>query len=109
MKTPRRRGNPDTFRHRFAELRAIAARTVPSIVDAWFMDTRDTAVSRLALAGCTVPEIASITGHDEESVYKLLKHYLALTGDMADAAIAKLVAFEEQQRERERTKPSTSN
>lgn len=51
-----------------------------------------------AEAGCTIPEICTITGHDEESAYKVLKHYLAPNGSMADAAIAKLVAFEERKR-----------
>jgi hypothetical protein len=89
---------PDHFRHEIAATRAVAAATMPSQIDAWFMDLRDTAVTRLAEAGCTVPEIASITGHTEESVYKILKHYLALNADMATHAIAKLVAYEDEKR-----------
>ena len=55
-----------------------------------FPDLRDTAVARLALAGCTVAEIRAITGHTLETVHKVLKHYLALDDRMADAGIAKL-------------------
>lgn len=70
------------------------------IHDVWFMDTRDTAVTRYAEAGCTVPEICSLTGHDEASCYQILKHYLALNGEMASSAVAKLVAHEEVKRKR---------
>jgi len=87
----------DTFRHEFSTIREGVASAVPSIADVWFMDTRDTAVTKLAEAGCTIPEICAITGHNEASAYGILKHYLALNGEMADAAIAKLVAHEERQ------------
>jgi len=87
--------NADTFRHTFTEVRAEAAKLAPSIADAWFMDTRDTAVTRLAQAGCTIPEICAITGHNEVSAHQVLKHYLALNGAMADAAIAKVLAWED--------------
>ena len=108
----------DHFRDRFAEVRAAAALDVPSIVakeptpgDAapaaanvppiptlWFSDLRDTAVTRLAEAECTIPMICSITGHAEKSAYDILKHYLSLTGDMADQAIARLIVSEERRR-----------
>lgn len=64
------------------------------------MDTRDTAVTRYAEAGCSVPEICSLTGHDEASCYQILKHYLVLNGEMASSAVAKLVAHEEVKRKR---------
>jgi hypothetical protein len=38
------------------------------LADAWYMDHRDTAVTNLAEAGCTVPEICAISGHSERSV-----------------------------------------
>lgn len=56
-------------------------------------DLRDTAVTWLARAGCTIPEIASITGHDLKSIHNVLKHYLAITPELADAAISKLVTW----------------
>lgn len=56
-------------------------------------DLRDTAVTWLALAGATIPEIAAVTGHSLESVTSVLKHYLARHPELADHAIAKLVTW----------------
>lgn len=70
------------------------------IVDRTFHDARRTAVVNLALAGCTVAEICSITGHslrDAESI--LSKHYLASDRRLAESAIEKL----EKHRARTRT------
>jgi integrase len=42
-----------------------------------FSDLRGTAVTRLALAGCTVPEICAITGHSHDEANAILQaHYL---------------------------------
>lgn len=61
------------------------------IVDLHFHDLRGTAVTRLALAGATVPEIASITGHSLKTVQEILdKHYLGGRLELAEAAIKKL-------------------
>jgi len=63
------------------------------IEDLHFHDLRGTAVTRLALAGCTVPEIASITGHSLKTVQEILdKHYLGGRLELAEAAIKKLDA-----------------
>jgi len=43
----------------------------------------------LADAGCTVPEIASITGHSLRTAQRILDKYLARTGKLAANAIAK--------------------
>jgi hypothetical protein len=51
---------------------------------------RGTAVTRLAEAGCTEAEIATITGHTLASVHTILERYLARTDKLAVAAIAKL-------------------
>lgn len=56
-------------------------------------DLRDTAVTWLARAGCTAPEIASITGHSLVTVHAVLRRYLVLHPEMSDAAIWKLVAW----------------
>jgi hypothetical protein len=64
-----------------------------SLADFNDQDLRDTAVTWLADAGCTVPEICSITGHDEQTVYAILKHYLARSADQAQRAIGKLVTW----------------
>jgi len=47
------------------------------IVGVTFNDLRGTAVTRLALAGCTEAEIATITGHSLRDVHSILDaHYL---------------------------------
>ncbi len=56
-----------------------------------FHDLRGTAVTRLAAAGCTVPEIATITGHSLKTVEGMLdQHYLSRSIAMAESAVAKL-------------------
>ena len=61
--------------------------------DLHFHDLRGTAVTRLALAGCTVPQIAAITGHSLRDVEEILDaHYLGGAVELAEAAITKLNA-----------------
>ena len=56
-----------------------------------FNDLRGTAVTRLALAGCSVPQIASFTGHSLKDVERILQaHYLGGKFELAEQAIAKL-------------------
>jgi integrase len=56
-----------------------------------FHDLRGSAVTRLAEAGCTVPEIASITGLSLETVNTILDaHYLSHTAALAESGIRKL-------------------
>jgi integrase len=55
-----------------------------------FHDLRGTAVTRLAEAECSGAEIAAITGHSMKDVGRILDVYLARTGKIALAAIAKL-------------------
>jgi integrase len=55
-----------------------------------FHDLRGTAVTMLAEAGCTVPEIAAVTGHSLKHVTHILEVYLSRTRHLADAAIVKL-------------------
>ena len=56
-----------------------------------FHDLRGTAVTRLAVAGCTEAEIATITGHSLKTVGAMLdQHYLSRSVGMAESAIAKL-------------------
>jgi integrase len=58
-----------------------------------FHDFRGTAVTRLALAGCTVPQIAAITGHSLKDVQEILDaHYLGGRIQLAEQAIEKLDA-----------------
>lgn len=66
---------------------------MPSLAGFRDQDLRDTAVTWLALAECTIPEIAAVTGHSLQSITSVLEHYLARHPELADHAIAKLVAW----------------
>lgn len=69
----------------------------PSVAGKRDQDLRDTAVTWLARAGSTLPEIASITGHSLQSIHSILKHYLAVGPELADSAIDKLRAWMERE------------
>ena len=76
----------DGFRTSFTKAKAAAG-----IAGRTFHDLRGTAVTRLALAECTVPEIATITGHDLKTVETILsKHYLSRDNALGESAISKL-------------------
>lgn len=61
-----------------------------------FHDLRGTAVTRLARAGCSVAEIAAITGHAMKDADSILQaHYLGGRTSLAEAAILKLEEHEE--------------
>jgi integrase len=61
------------------------------IVGVTFHDLRGTAVTRLALAGCTEAEIATITGHSLQDVRSILDdHNLNRDPALAESAIRKL-------------------
>lgn len=94
------------YSHVFAKVRAIAVAGIrhengvdwivkpcPSLADFQEPDLRDTAVTWLALADCTIPEICAITGHELTSATRVLKHYLAVHPEMADSAIRKMAAW----------------
>lgn len=56
-----------------------------------FHDLRGTAVTRLALAGATPPEIGTVTGHSLRDVHQILdSHYLSRDPALAESAIRKL-------------------
>jgi integrase len=58
-----------------------------------FHDTRGTAVTRLALAGSSVPQIATFTGHALKDVEAILEvHYLNRDPRMAEDALLRLEA-----------------
>lgn len=60
-------------------------------------DLRDTAVTWLARAGCTMAEICAISGHSAKSVQTIIEHYLGATRELGDAAIDKLTAWMERE------------
>lgn len=76
----------DGFRSSWRKACAVAG-----IVGVTFNDLRGTAVTRLALAGCTEAEIATITGHALRDVRSILdSHYLNRDPRLAESAIRKL-------------------
>jgi integrase len=84
-----RAGKPWTS-HGFRASWSIA-RSKAGIVGVTFNDLRGTAVTRLAIAGCTEPEIATITGHSLRDVHSILDaHYLHRDPMLAESAIRKL-------------------
>ena len=84
--TDKKPWTPDGFRSSWRKACAAAG-----IVGVTFHDLRGTAVTRLAIAGCTEPEIASITGHSLRDVAAILdSHYLHRDPALAESAIAKL-------------------
>ncbi|MEQ8599905.1 MAG: tyrosine-type recombinase/integrase [Devosia sp.] len=72
----------------FAEQWDEASKTA-GITDLHFHDLRGTAVTMLAEAGCSVPEIASITGHSLRSVHTILEKYMSRTRALAKSAMTK--------------------
>ncbi len=77
----------DHFRHCFK-----AAMQRARIVDRKFQDLRRTAIVRMAEAGCTVPEIASVSGHKIDTCQRIVDVYLPATRLLAHSAIIKLDA-----------------
>ena len=84
---------PDYYRHLFDDVRAAAAKEMPSLKTLRDQDLRDTAVTWLARSECTIPEICSITGHSFATANTVMKHYLAMHPELADNAMAKMVAW----------------
>jgi integrase len=77
---------PDGFRSSWRKACAAAG-----VIGVTFNDLRGTAVTRLALAGCTEAEIATITGHTLRDVRSILdSHYLHRDPALAESAIRKL-------------------
>lgn len=87
----------DLFGKKWRIVRGEAARTMPEIAGKTFQDLRDTSITRLALAGCNIHQLCAITGHEEKTAHQILRHYVVTTPEMADAAIAKLVAYMERE------------
>ncbi len=82
-----------SFSEAFRREKIRLGKLMPGIESLTFHDLRGTAVTRLAVAGCTVPEIASLTGHSMSDVNRILEaHYLNLDVSLAENAIQKLEA-----------------
>lgn len=91
----------ERYRKAFTRIRELAVKSsnalglapCPSLAGFRDQDWRDTAVTWLARAGATIPEICAVTGHSLESATSILKHYLARHPELADSAIAKMTAW----------------
>lgn len=103
------RWNQSTFCHEFNRLRAIAAKSQPSLVarmqsdktDAkatkvQFLDLRDTCVTRKAIAGATIAQIRATTGHTIGSIQGVLQHYLGHEPELAAESAKCLTALLDQ-------------
>ena len=62
-------------------------------IDAQARDLRRTAMLRMAEAGATVPQIASVSGHSIDSTQRILETYLPRNRDLAEIAIARLAEY----------------
>jgi len=82
----------DGFKTSFAAAKAVAIEQgAKNIATLTFHDTRGTAVVNMAIAGCTVPEIASITGHSLKDAETILEtHYLGRDHRLGESAISKV-------------------
>lgn len=76
------------FNERF---RRIAERA--GIEGAQARDLRRTAMLRMAEAGATVPQIASVSGHSIEATQQILETYLPRNRELAEIAITRLVGY----------------
>lgn len=75
------------WKARYFKAQWSAAANAAGIEDLHFHDLRGTAVTMLAEAGCTTPQIASITGHSLKTVATILEKYLSRTSALAEEAV----------------------
>lgn len=92
----------DHYRHLYDQARKIAAKGMKDINGRQILkpmkscatlrdqDLRDTAVTWLFRAGCSVGEICAITGHSLNTATQILEHYFARHPEMANSAIEKM-------------------
>ena len=62
-------------------------------IDAQARDLRRTAMLRMAEAGATAPQIASVSGHSIQATQRILETYLSRNRDLAEIAIARLAEY----------------
>ncbi|MGY3610490.1 MULTISPECIES: tyrosine-type recombinase/integrase [unclassified Bradyrhizobium] len=75
------------WKPRYFKAQWEAASKAADITELHFHDLRGTAVTMLAEAGCTTPQIAAITGHSLKTVTAILDKYLARTRVLAGEAV----------------------
>ena len=84
------RGRPVNYQRFNERYRRIADRAE---IDAQARDLRRTAMLRMAEAGATVPQIASVSGHSIEATQRILETYLPRNRDLAEIAITRLAEY----------------
>jgi integrase len=88
------RGEPWAHANSFASKFSVATDEA-GIDGLTFHDLRGTAVTRLFRAGCSVPQIATITGHSLKTVQTILdKHYFHRDAQMSKDAIQRREEYE---------------
>lgn len=80
-----RTGRP--WKPRYFKAQWEAATKAAGVAELHFHDLRGTAITMLAEAGCTTPQIAAITGHSLKTVTTILDQYLARTRALASEAV----------------------
>lgn len=107
--------NRNAINKDFLRVRLDAARSHPSVMGwtAWqtpmtdpdsgadisaaerftFADLRDTALTRLVQAGCTLGEVCAITSHTEASAVRVWRNYLAFNPELAENAGDKIALW----------------
>jgi integrase len=75
------------WKARYFKAQWEAATKAAGISDLHFHDLRGTAITLLAQAGCSTPQIAAITGHSLKTVTTILDKYLARTPALAEGAV----------------------
>ncbi|MBV8575547.1 MAG: tyrosine-type recombinase/integrase [Acetobacteraceae bacterium] len=84
------RGRPVKYLRFNERFRRIAER---ARIDAQAPDLCRTAMVRMAEAGATVPQIASVSGHSIEATQRILETYLPRNRDLAEIAITRLAEY----------------
>ncbi len=84
------RGRPVKYLRFNERYRRVAERAG---IDAQARDLRRTAMLRMAEAGATVPQIASVSGHSIEATQRILETYLPRNRDLAEIAITRLAEY----------------
>jgi integrase len=84
------RGRPVKYLRFNERFRRVAERAG---IDAQARDLRRTAMLRMAEAGATVPQIASVSGHSIEATQRILETYLPRNRDLAEIAITRLAEY----------------
>ena len=86
--------SPAHFRKVFARMRAACAAAHPHMAGLTFMRLRHTAITRMAEAGCSIPEIAAVSGHSLAHCNTVLERYLVRTAPLAASAMARRIEKE---------------